>query len=459
MIKKLSKNNIVTYLVIAILVAPTPGVLFGLKSPQIIDASILLISMCLLGIFLLNDKNSLDMLRSSIFKDKAILFIVLSSISVIVSTIYGSLQFPEETSITDVYEIYRYAFYLVYYLLICLYLTDTQKFFKTLFVTVLAIEVFGIFQFLNLFNINNHFGLLYTKNESLQMMIQKQHRITSTFGNPNVYGSFLIIVLSVALSLFYLKRDTNSKFKVYLYFTILLTLLSIYLTTSRQTVIVTFGLIIYLGIFHLIIRHSSIKQVLLKTLAVLCAYIIIGLAIVPKVPYLNSAVQSITNVLQSDDQAAGMENDTEVNNEVVEKESHKVKEALESVNSFKNRYYYWDINIEKFKESPILGAGPMKNGLSFADNSYLYILARYGAVGFLIYVLFFGFIYFKTFFVSLKQREITNQTYLAVTINGVIVAYAVLGLVVESWFNVESMVVFFILLALLKKLSNNTVHE
>lgn len=451
MIQKLDKNRIVTFLVIAILVAPTPGVLFGTRSTQIIDLSILLIGTLMLWIFLLSDKTSLNELRTSVLKDPAILFIVFASLSVIASTVYGSIFFSQETSITDAYEIYRYVFYLVYYLMICFYLTDVRKFFKALFITVIAIEVFGILQFFNLFNINNHFGLLYTKNELLQMMIQKQHRITGTFGNPNVYGSFLIIVLSLALSIFYLKKNADAKFKFYLYTTIGLTLLSIFLTTSRQTVIVTLGLIVYLSIFHLIIRHVSFKEALVKTLVVLAAYGLIGFITVPQIPYLHSAVQSMAKVFQSDGKPAVVEDEDPSIDELLENESPKVKEALESVNSFKNRYYYWDLNIEKFKQSPILGAGPMKNGLSFADNSYLYVLARYGIIGFIIYLLFFGYIFIKSFLLAFKERETTGRTYLAVTLNGMIVAYAVLGLVVESWFNVESIIIFFILLALLKK--------
>lgn len=436
----------ITFLIILLLIAPNPGIVFGPSSTRTIDLLILGLGILLLFIFTYYDNRSIKSLTTTALKDKSIQFIILASLSVVISTLYGSMKFPEITSISDVYEIYRYVFYFVFYLLVLLYLTDLSKFFKALFITVLAIELFGILQFFNLFNINNHFGLLYTQSEKLHMMIQNQHRITSTFGNPNVYGSFLIIVLCVVLSIFYFKKESSTKFKAFLYATIILTFLSIYLTTSRTTVIVTFGLLIYIGLFQLLIRISSIKTILMKSFLLLSVFLLIGILLVPHIPYLNSAYQNVTKVITDLD-----DNDSHVDGKGVPNNNSKVKESLESVESFESRYDYWKHNIEKFKESPVLGVGPMKNGLSFADNSYLYILARYGILGFLIYLVFLGYIFIKSFMIALKEKNNYNRAHLASSINYFIVAYAVIGIVAESWFNVVSMVIFFILLGLLIK--------
>lgn len=447
-------NNIILFLFIAVLIAPAPGILFGGLSIRVIDLLILFLSLVTLLVMIVQNKErSFKDWTLTFLKDKIVLFILLSSVSVVISTVVGMMLFPEYTGIFDIYELYRYAFYFALYILAAYFLTDIEKFFKASMITVIGIQVFGIFQFLNIFDINNNFGLLYTKSDRHHMMIEAQHRIGSTLANPNVYGSFLIIVLSFLLALFYLKKEKDTVLKWLIYVLIPLTIFSIFLTTSRTTVIITIGILAYAFIFHAIIRYTSFKDVLIKTIYPVLSYIVVGFLLVPQIPYLDSAFSSISDTLNAameESSADSEDEENEATGKTRKKRESVVKESLDSVNSFQNRYYYWDVNMDIFKQSPVVGAGPMKDGLSFADNAYIYILARYGAIGFLLYVLFFGYSYFKTFAITFKKKEAPSKLIIASTINLVIVGYAVMGMVSEVWFNIESMIVVFVLLGLLK---------
>lgn len=456
----LKPANVLLFLVIALLIAPTPGILFGPLSIRLIDLSILFISFIFLMYFILKGSQSIKTWTFTLLKDKAILFILLASLSVVVSTIIGSFTFPEETSLTDVYELYRYVFYFVFYTFAAYLVLNPDKmiikFSKLLYIIVIFIQIFGILQFYNIFNINHNFGLLYTQSEHFHNMVVTQQRITSTFANPNVYGAFLIIVLSILLAMFFIKKQ---KFNWWVFFGIILTLFSIVITTSRTTLITTFGLIVYIGITQVIIRIATFKQVIMKLFSVLAVFVVVVAILVPQIHYLNSAFNSVVDSLKAppveqQEPLKPNNNNNQNQNQGTGKtkniELEKMEESLKTVESFNLRYHFWNVNLAYFYDSPIVGAGPLKNGIEFADNSYIYILARYGIVGALIYVLFLGYVYFKTFTITIKKKVSENKLIIASALQYIIVAYAVMGITLESWFNVDSMVIFFVLLGLLK---------
>ncbi|MCT2535120.1 O-antigen ligase family protein [Aquibacillus koreensis] len=441
--KHASDSALSTYLLLLVLVAPMPGILFGEISIKLIDLFILGISFLFLLFYMYEQQLTMQAWGKRILTDAATVFIILASVSVVISTIYGSVQFPEDTAISDVYELYRYVYYITFYLLSAYFVIHLERFTTALFWTVLGMQLFGIFQFFNWFNINEHIGLLYTKSDSLHMMITAQHRITSTLGNPNVYGSFLLIVLVSCLAIVYMYPSQSKRFTFMAVGLLLLTFISIFLTTSRTTVIAAFGILFYFGLLQLIIREVQIKKIILYGMLSVLVFLGIGMALVPHIPYLESAVKNITNTLDKN------ANDTANESEEGQEETNRVRESLESVGSFKSRYDYWEINKEKFMQSPILGVGPMKQSLSFADNNYLYLLARYGVIGLLIYGVFLFYVYIKTFRIALRKETVIEKRIIASAINAIIVAYAVMAYVAESFFNIESMIVFFFLLGLL----------
>ncbi|APH03560.1 O-antigen ligase family protein [Bacillus weihaiensis] len=432
-----------------LMLKPAPGVLFGAISVKLIPLIILFISFIILTMFV---KVNIKSLLTTVWKsDYIFLFLLLSILSLIISTISGIIQKPEYTSIADLIELYRYGFYISFYLIAKnVKIENISSFIKPFFIFIVIIELFGVLQFFNIFNINYHIGLLYTSSESLMKMIVNQHRITSTFQNPNMYGSFLIIAVAFILSYitFMVKRN-----KIWSYALLTLSLLSVFFTTSRTAVICTLGVIVYWILLQIITRQVRILTVITNGFLTIAIFAALALFLIPQIPYLDYAADQMITNFETDEEPDVEENNTGNEEEDITKETKnsntdKIKKSVESVSSFKSRYYYWEQNLTIFKESPVFGLGPMKDGfVRFADNSYLYTLARYGIVGLLIMAGLYLYLFVRTF--SQISRENTGKKVLGMTLNLTLVGYAVMGMVAEVWYNLQSITILFVIIGLL----------
>jgi voltage-gated potassium channel Kch len=447
--KILAKNKLILLLFfIMIVFKPSPGMIIGSWVGKGITLAIMGAStfMCLYILYLKRD-------ISDYKKNPVVIFGLLTVLSLLVSVIYGSIFFSEYTSLTDFIEVYRYLLYFSFFIIA----KETMNFsindiVKTALVFIFIVELFGVMQFYNIIDINNHIGLLYTSSESLYNMILMQHRIGSTFLNPNLYGSFIVIVISLLLSLLTFKYPVKWYF---IYPLLLLTILSIFYTTSRTAVITIFGVIVYWIIITLITKADSFKGTLKNGLIVLALFILAAIILIPNINYLNYAkdqiVKNLDISLSFGDESNPEEDpsDETQENEKEEKEN-RIKKSVESVSSFKSRYHYWDLNMAQFKESPILGSGPMKDEfVRFADNAYIYTLARYGIVGLIILVGFYLYMYSRTAITVYRKNTSYAQKILSMTIHLTITGYFVMGIVAEIWFNIQSMTILFALFGLL----------
>lgn len=444
-----------------LLLKPAPGIIWGEQSITAFTLLTLLIaSVFLIFIILKYYHNPLFYIKTDFKNDKVILFLFLIIFSFLISTVYGLIKVPDKTRPSDFLELYRYAFYFVFYLIARNYrAASISRLVKAAFILIVIIETFGVFQFLNILNINNHIGLLYSMSERHLNMIVHQHRIPSTLLNPNMYGSFLIIVLSILLPIISFTRLK----KGLIYLLLVITLVSIILTTSRTAVITAGGIILYWTIFTLMVSKGNIKKSLLNGVSVLSLFMIVTMLLIPRIDYLNYAATQIYKTYTSESKEADNHSDHENyenhNEEQIDEEDtiDTAKKSLESVSSFKNRYDYWEMNYQQFLESPIVGHGPMRsNFVSFADNSYLFILARYGLLGLFIFALGFIFMYWKTFKIARQIHENPFRIVTSTSIHLILVGYLVMGLVSEVWFNLQSMTILFVLLGLLynEKLTN-----
>jgi O-antigen ligase len=431
-------NTYILFIIGLLLFKPAPGYILG--SFSVIGFSLLTLLIATLLLLIIDIRyikaEPINYMKEITNINFVTIYIYLAILSFIVSTLYGMIVVPDKTNLFDFLELYRYAFYFVFFV-IALKITQIEKYVKPLFFMFIIIEVFGIFQSLNILNINEHIGLLYTLSERHFNMIVHQRRIPSTFLNPNMYGSFLVIIMSLLLAFITFKTPSR-KGLIGVYLLIILTVISIILTTSRTAVIVLGGIIVYWILFNLIFNRYNVKAILAKGVSVLLTFILTAVILIPNIAYLDYAANQIYNSYTS-------ENDADDKNA-----DEKLQESLESVSSFKNRYDYWQMNYEEFLKSPIIGHGPMRqNFVSFADNTYLYILPRYGIIGLLIFLFFVGTNYIKSINVMRNQTIDVNKRIVAQAVNLIITGYLVMGMVSEVWFNLQSMVFFFLLLGVI----------
>jgi O-antigen ligase len=431
-----------------IIFKPAPGVILGLWTVNVIALMVLVILGLYLSYIYITSRGPLEKygLFLARWKENPIfIYLLLSSISLTISTVYGMFVSPTLTSIEDLIELHRYAFYLLFFMLAyTIGIDHIKKMILPVVVIIFIVELFGVIQFFNLFNVNNHIGLFYTISERHYNMIIRQQRIPSFFLNPNMYGSFLVIVVGLVLSYLTFAKSIKKRITIPL---LILTFISVFFTTSRTAVITVAGMIVYWTIYSLFFHRKEIKRTVVVGLATLVLYIALALILIPQIKYLDYAADQIF-----DNMASLNEEDADVGQPKIKfKESiGNIRSSVDSVNSFHNRYEYWTMNVEKWKESPILGQGPMKSGefVGFADNSYLFILARYGLVGLLIFAAFYVYLYVKTTVTVTQTLSSDSKKMLAMAINLIIVGYLVMGMVSEVWFNLQSMTIFFMMIGL-----------
>lgn len=457
----MKKTHVLWFLIVAglLLFKPAPGIILG--SQSIIGFTLLVLAFSAVIFLLLNKsfftKHPIANITNELKTDRIMLYFLLVSLSFVISTVTGIIVVPHKTGLGDFLEFYRYPLYIILYLFAKrIKLDSLQQVVKPIFIMFIIIELFGVLQFLNLFNINETLGMLYTMSERHYQMIVHQHRIPGTFLNPNMYGSFLIIVISLLLG--YLTYGKLSKKTViFLYIGIFLTLVSVILTTSRTAVITLGGIIIYWILLNLVTNRKKLKETIVNGLIVLAVYLLAAVILIPHISYLNYAATQLYDTYTAEE-AEGQQGDLPEDDDATTNKNsvNSAKKSLESVSSFKNRYDYWELNFQEFLKSPLVGHGPMReNFVSFADNTYLYVLARYGIVGLLILAGFIFFTYINTL-KSIIGKKNKPTLFLATAINLIVVGYIVMGMVSEVWYNLQSMAFLFIVLGLLY---NNHINK
>ncbi|WP_409252045.1 O-antigen ligase family protein [Bacillus sp. SCS-153A] len=454
--------NLFLLIIALIIFKPSPGMIFGGGIVNLIVLGVEFIAGIVLILLIRSTTqypNTLMEVVKDNRKDYVSIFILLTIVSLFVSNTWGMMKSPKTSSLVDYIEAYRFVMYLIFYLA-AKYVTmpSLKKLYKPAFIMILLVEVIGIMQFFNILNFNNHIGLLYILSERHYEMILKIHRIPSTFFNPNLYGTFLVISAAMVIGYMTIKGRITWKPSLLL-FTIFL---SVYFTTSRTAVLTIIGILIYWTILNtFVVSKISFKR-FASSVMTLAIFLLIGSVLVPQIRYLDYASKQVTSdheeeeVPQEEDadqEEASPEQQKKKQNNVV----RKVFKKLESVSSFQKRFEFWEKNFEKFMDSPVLGNGLMKNSfISFADNQYLYVLARYGLVGFIIYAVFYVSAFFKTLF-SLRSKTLSpEKKSLALAINLSIAGFAFAGLTSEALFNLQTIVILFVLFGLLY---NRTLHN
>ncbi|KUP04386.1 hypothetical protein Q75_15405 [Bacillus coahuilensis p1.1.43] len=443
----IEKNHLfLLFFIVLLIFKPSPGYLIGSWVGQGIILGIIFLTTCYSIWLLSQNKKTL-----SYKKDPVTIFTGLTAFSIIISVIFGSIFFPVYTSLTDMIELYRIFLYFSFYVIAKETLNlEWTGIVKTGIIIIFIIEIFGVLQFYNIGNINYNIGLLYTTSDKLLMMITHQQRIGSTFLNPNIYGSFIVIAISFLLSLLAYNYRVKS---IILYPLLLLTIVSVFFTTSRTAVITIFGLIVYWIIVSLLSRVDKLSSILRKSATVIGLFIIAAIILIPNINYLNYAYNQISTNLNIDLSFLQNDNQMDENDESDDRNFRdSITDSVESVSSYKSRQYYWDLNWNQFLAAPVFGSGPMKSEfVRFADNSYLYTLARYGVFGLIVVAGFYLYLYLSTAW-SIKKnvQSPIGSKVMTMTLHLSVMGYFVMALVAEVWYNIQTIAILYIIVGLLR---------
>ncbi|MFH2032137.1 MAG: hypothetical protein ABIJ40_16200 [Bacteroidota bacterium] len=314
-----------------------------------------------IGIFAyFNYTISLSIISFLLFKSKESDANILFSIVVIfaiLSIFWISLLFGSFSGFTiNARDMVEFARIIPYILLLLIVKLKIQYNFARIIVWFFVLNIlFCIFQYL----FPDHSLLQIYATQTKQLDIIQKHRLIGFLDNPNIFSFYLIIT-------YFFLYEKISLFLRYILFAIILIMISI---VGSRTGFITFLIVILLlllmkaigtkrllylsvltGIFYGLILHKDIWMGTLRWLS----------------PYMAYGIDMVL--------------------------SNKIGE----LHVITVRQQYWLEDMKFFYASPIFGVGSGYGFIerSYSDNTYVYLLARYGIVGLLSY-LFSLFLLYK----------------------------------------------------------------
>ncbi|MFA5576477.1 MAG: O-antigen ligase family protein [Tissierellaceae bacterium] len=268
--------------------------------------------------------------------------------------------------------------------------------------TVVLLGIYGIYQFI--------FGAPMDEAWLDKDVAPNVIRVYSAFGNPNVYGEYLVLVLPIIFALFYTEKD---KFKKVVYLLILiLGFGNVFLTFSRGSML---SLAIAISIL-----------VILKARAYIPALLI--LAVLGAVALPESIIARILSIFTGGDTST----------------SYRKSIYQASINMLRD-YYVAGTGLGQFKE--IYKVYSLNAAKSFhAHNTFLMISIEMGILGI---GSFFAMIlsWAREIISTLKYRD-DQMSFISISIFAGIVGCSIQGMVDHIWHNYDIMFMYFILLGL-----------
>ncbi len=252
-----------------------------------------------------------------------------------------------------------FSLQVILYIIIRRRITDRQQnlnIMRYVLMASLIVSVVGIFQY--------YFSHMSPEWLDKHLYNKIPNRAFSTLYNPNVLGSYLIIIISLASAGFRCTTQAWSKIVT-----------PVVLVAAYFCMVLTYSRGAWLGL--------AVSILIILTLSKEKPYIlsIIGVTLILTLPEMDAVLSRMDPGILSDD----------------------------SSNTY--RHYLWSTAVNIFKENPVLGAGLGSYGfylpshstaagylVSHAHNIYLQILAETGLVGF---IAFFGYI-LGTMYISFK---------------------------------------------------------
>lgn len=368
--------------------------------------------------------------RKEIVLDKIDKLLLMFWGLLILSTIFSIHKLNAIIGGFDRFEgILSFSTYFLIYFAAKYYLCYDKKIQKYSIYLTIFVCVIGILQYYNFFN------PFY---EALNMKCRQNHAC-STFTNSNFFGSFLSVIAPIYIALYITKGS-----KKYL----LLSLLSFYaiIICLARSSWVALAAVCLVGLIFVI--KQADKQFFIRTLHVVIAFILIFMFIVCPPAF-------IRDILPDSALNKFIQFGNDINSSL---DSDGIPDSAGS-----GRIFIWKLAFKLIPKYPLIGSGPdtflyasaaqeiedvytiFKNNHALADkahNEYLQYAVTVGIPALIIYLLFVGEI-------LSKQKDILKNN---VTL---IFSLAIIGYLVQAFFNISTIGVAPIFWLLLGLIQNN----
>jgi len=248
-------------------------------------------------------------------------------------------------NIRDIFEFARIIPYVILFPIMSLAIQ--YNFIRTIIFFFIFNVLFCIFQYLYPYSLALQ---IYTTQEK-QFSILYTHRLVGFLDNPNMFSFYLVITYFF----FYERITLPLKYFLFIFIFFMLSIV------GSRTGFITFLTVTTL---LLLMRSTGVKRYL-------SLFILTGIFFV-----LFLYKDMWISILSFLSPYMGYGIDMALSN------------RIEELQTITDRLQFWLDDINYFYLSPIFGVGPGYGFMerSFSDNTYIYLLARYGIVGFLTYL-------------------------------------------------------------------------
>jgi len=341
---------------------------------------------------------------------KEILLLVLLSIGAVLSVFFQNL-IGAEMIYRDLMILVRYVYYIFAIIaggFFAYKLKDYHLFQYLIFSVILTSALISIFQYHNVFSINNIMSIYIGEKSEALAVGYYWRRVVGTFGNPNYWGLFLNFCMIISLYQVIFKKR-------YLWLILVpLLFVSVLYTGSRTTLV---SIVISTFIILYLVRKHKVEKVS-KNIIIAMVFLSI-LAVGAK-------------LMLSD-------NDSEIY-------SGKDRFSADNITTLEMRIQHWHKMISHTFNHPIrviIGGGESKGRISvFGDNMYIKYFRDYGVIGFAIYMVLIIYIYRRIMEIVINNEEIRH---LSIPFLWMYVCFLVFDLAADSWFvvRIAGLILFF----------------
>lgn len=279
-----------------------------------------------------------------------VVFIFWISVTIFISS-YREPHLYSTRDWTEVYKTLKLLIYLLIAVNLKLDFNKQKNMMNTLLISILISAVFGILQYFNVADINSWLTKYYIF-ETKVYNLETQRRVVGTFGNPNIFGTALILGIALCLS------NLFSGFKKRYIIALFILFLAQIMSLSRTSLILAIILIVFLS--FKIITKTKRKAVTLLYMGLIPVIAVLGLQFAPGLFFRRLS------------RVANISTDT----------------------SFQGRINMWE-NIwhSRTNVNLLTGTGPTSNIRITFDNEWLELLTHYGLIGLTLFILMFLIMY------------------------------------------------------------------